>query len=142
LRNEQGGPGEVTEPVWLLRSVVEAMHDAQLAEHGGLSGLRDPGLLDSALARPRNAWSYGETDIHVLAAAYAFGIARNHPFADGNKRMAFLSAYVFLRLNGRRLTATEPDATITTINLAAGRMTEHDFATWLYRNAVQTEDQD
>jgi len=130
----------VTEPVWLLRSVVEAVHDAQLAEHGGLSGLRDPGLLESALARPRNSYSYGETDIRTLAASYAFGIVRNHPFADGNKRMAFLATYVFLRLNGWRMTATEAEATTIILSLATGQMSESDFATWLCNNSIKTGD--
>ena len=130
----------MTEPVWLLRNVVEAVHDAQLAEHGGLPGLRDPGLLESALARPRNSFGYGETDIRVLAASYAFGIARNHPFLDGNKRMAFLAAYVFLRLNGWRMTANEAEATAVTIALAGGQMSESDFATWLCNNSIETRD--
>jgi len=130
----------VTEPVWLLRTVVEAIHDAQLSEHGGLPGLRDPGLLESALARPRNSHGYGETDIRVLAASYAFGIARNHPFLDGNKRMAFLAAYVFLRLNGWRMTANEAEATAVTIALAGGQMSESDFATWLCNNSIETRD--
>lgn len=130
----------MTEPVWLLRSVVEAVHDAQLAEHGGLSGLRDPGLLESALARPRNSYSYGETDIRTLAASYAFGIVRNHPFADGNKRMAFLATYVFLRLNGWRMTATEAEATTIILSLATGQMSESDFATWLCNNSIKTGD--
>ena len=130
----------MTEPVWLLRTVVEAVHDAQLAEHGGLPGLRDPGLLESALARPRNSFGYGETDIRVLAASYAFGIARNHPFIDGNKRMAFLAAYVFMRLNGWRITATEPDTTTVVLSLAAGQMSESDFAIWLCNNSVKTGD--
>ncbi len=128
----------MTEPVWLLRTVVEAVHDAQLAEHGGLPGLRDPGLLESALARPRNSFGYGETDIRVLAASYAFGIARNHPFIDGNKRMAFLAAYVFMRLNGWRITATEPDTTTVVLSLAAGQMSESDFAIWLCNTSAET----
>ncbi len=128
----------MTEPVWLLRNVVEAVHDAQLAEHGGLPGLRDPGLLESALARPRDSFGYGETDIRVLAASYAFGIARNHPFIDGNKRMAFLAAYVFMRLNGWRITATEPDTTTVVLSLAAGQMSESDFAIWLCNNSAET----
>ncbi|MDF1733418.1 MAG: type II toxin-antitoxin system death-on-curing family toxin, partial [Minwuia sp.] len=121
----------------MLRSVVEAVHDAQLAEHGGLPGLRDPGLLESALARPRNSYSYGETEIRTLAASYAFGIARNHPFVDGNKRMAFLSAYVFLRLNGWQMKATEAEATTVILSLAAGSMSESDFANWLCNNSVE-----
>ncbi len=122
------------EPVWLLRSVIEAVHDAQLVEHGGAAGLRDAGMLESALARPLNLHRYGETDPYVLAAAYAFGIARNHPFVDGNKRTALLSAYVFLRINGRHLVADEASAASNMLAVAAGEMTESDFADWLRRN--------
>lgn len=122
------------EPVWLLRSVVDAMHDAQLAEHGGAAGVRDAGTLESALARPVNAHVYGETDICILAAAYAFGIARNHPFVDGNKRTAFLAAYVFLRMNGYELVAEEGDATHATRLLAAGEVDQDGFAVWLKSN--------
>ena len=114
------------EPSWVLRAVVEAVHDAQLAEHGGASGVRDAGLLESALARPAN----------LLAAAYAFGIVRNHPFVDGNKRAAFLAAYVFLRLNGRDLVADEISATTAVLALASGEMTEADFAAWLSDNSA------
>lgn len=127
------------EPIWLLRSVVEAMHDAQLAEHGGAAGIRAAGMLESALARPVNAHAYGETDICFLAAAYAFGLARNHlarnhPFVDGNKRTAFLAAYVFLRLNDHELVADEADATHATIMLAAGEVDQDGFAAWLKSN--------
>ena len=124
----------MNEPVWLLRSVVDAMHDAQLAEHGGASGVRDGGLLESALARPRNLYAYGETDPCTLAAAYAFGIARDHPFVDGNKRTAFLSAYVFLRVNGLDLTVDEVSVTVSMMALAAGETTEAAFADWLRSN--------
>ena len=89
----------ISTPNWLLRSVVEAMHFEQIAEHGGASGIRDPGLLDSALARPLNLWAYASPTLFELAASYAFGVVKNHPFVDGNKRTAFLSAYLFLRLN-------------------------------------------
>jgi death-on-curing protein len=123
------------EPVWLLRSVIDAVHEAQLAEHGGASGLRDAALLDSALARPLNLHAYGQGDICVLAAAYASGIVRNHPFVDGNKRTAFLVAYVFLRLNGLDLTATETSAAEVMLALASGEMSEDEFAGWL-RNST------
>ena len=122
-------------PVWLLRSVVEAMHDEQLAEHGGAAGLRDGGLLESALARPQTLLAYGEPTLFDLAAAYAFGIVRNHPFVDGNKRTGFLAAYLFLRLNGWRLAASQDDAVRTVLALAAGEMPEPDFARWLQANA-------
>lgn len=118
-------------PVWLLRSVIDAVHDAQLAEHGGAEGLRDEGALDSALARPVNLHAYGETDIFRLAAAYAFGIARSHPFVDGNKRTAFLAAYIFLSINGHELEASEIDAVTAVLALAAGKMSEDEFARWL-----------
>jgi len=124
----------MTEPAWVLESVVRAMHDAQLAEHGGAAGVREPGLLESALARPRNQFAYGETDVPALAAAYAAGIVRNHPFVDGNKRSAFLTAYVFLRLNGFELIAEEAAATAAVLALASGEATEAAFATWLRAN--------
>ena len=122
------------EPAWVLRSVIEAVHDAQLAEHGGAPGLRDSGLLDSALARPMNLHAYGEADVIVLAAAYASAIIRNHPFVDGNKRSAFLAAYVLLRLNGFDLVADEVAATTAILSLASGATTEADFASWLRAN--------
>jgi death-on-curing protein len=115
--------------------VIEAVHDAELAEHGGAAGVRDAGLLESALARPLNLRHFGETDPFVLAAAYAFGIARNHPFVDGNKRTGLLAAYVFLRINGRHLIADEASAASNMLALAAGEMTEADFADWLRKNA-------
>ena len=123
-------------PVWLKKSLVEAMHDSQLAEHGGGSGLRDAGLLESALARPENRQGYGDPDVFELAAAYAFGIIRNHPFVDGNKRTGFLAAYVFLRLNGQRLVANEVSATSAVLALAAGDMEEAAFAEWLRANSA------
>ena len=95
----------MTDPVWLPRTVAEDIHAEQLTRHGGSPGLRDIGLLESALARPQNTWGYGETDVSELAALYAEGIARNHPFVDGNKRTAFMVAYAFLRANGLRLRA-------------------------------------
>ncbi len=123
------------EPVWLLRSVIEAVHDAQLVEHGGAAGLRDAGLLESALARPLNLHRFGETDLYALAAAYAFGIARNHPFVDGNKRTALLAAYAFLRINGCHLVADEASAASNMLAVAAGDTTEPEFADWLRGNA-------
>ena len=124
----------MTAPRWVLRAIVDAMHDQQLAEHGGASGLRDEGLLDSALARAQNLHAYGETDLYTLAAAYAVGIARNHPFIDGNKRTAFLTAYVFLRLNGRTLIASEADAVEIMMATAAGSVSDQAFADWLRRS--------
>lgn len=124
----------MTEIVWLMREAVDAMHDIQLSEHGGLAGVRDEGLLESALARPQHLHSYGAADIHALSASYAYGIAKNHPYIDGNKRTAFLAAYTFLRLNGAELNASEVSATQTMLALAAGEISEDDFATWLREN--------
>ena len=112
------------------------MHDMQIAEHGGLAGIRDEGLLESALARPRNAYAHGESDLRALAAGYAFGIARNHPYNDGNKRTAFLAAYAFLGANGLELTADEADAAETMQAVAAGEIDEQTFSAWLRAHTV------
>lgn len=119
------------DPVWLDPRVIEAVHDRLLAEHGGAAGVRDAGLLTSAIARPMNRAAYGETDLCTLAAAYAAGIVRNHPFVDGNKRTGFMAAYIFLARNGLRLTAPDDAATRAVLALAAGDMTEDEFAAWL-----------
>lgn len=118
------------EPVWIDSAVALAVHDRQLAEHGGAAGIRDAGALESALARPRNSWSYGVDDPAALAAAYGFGIARNHPFADGNKRTAWVLARLFLRLNGGELTFHAQDAIRTMLALAAGEISEEELADW------------
>jgi death-on-curing protein len=123
-----------SEPTWLLRSVIEAIHDEQIAEHGGASGIRGVGLLDSALARPLNLWAYAKPNVFELAAAYAFGIAKNHPFVDGNKRTAFLAAYLFLTQDGWRLAASQNEAVRIVLRLAAGDMGEPEFANWLESN--------
>ncbi|MBI5504526.1 MAG: type II toxin-antitoxin system death-on-curing family toxin [Deltaproteobacteria bacterium] len=123
------------EPEWLLREVVLAVHERLLAEFGGSAGIRDTGLLESALARPVNLYAYQSPELCELAASYAFGIVKNHPFVDGNKRSGFAAAAMFLELNGRRLTASEADATIRTLALAAGEMSEAEFATWLEGNS-------
>ena len=126
------------EPRWLSRLVIEAIHYDQLTEHGGLRGLRDEGALEAALARPRNKWLYKpETDVATLAAAYAFGIARNHPFQDGNKRMAFLAKAVFLELNGCTVTADEEEVVRTITGLAAGDVTERRLTTWIRKNTTR-----
>lgn len=117
--------------VWLERSVIIAAHGEQLAEHGGGAGLRDAGLLDSALARPLNLAAYGEPDVADLAAAYGFGLARNHPFIDGNKRIAFIATSLFLWLNGQKLAAADADCVLTVLALAAGDIDEPEFAAWL-----------
>jgi death on curing protein len=118
------------EPVWLAVEDALAIHDRQLAEHGGGIGVRDVGLLESALARPRNHWAYGTIDPAVLAASYAFGIARNHPFIDGNKRTAWVAARLFLALNGHALTFTAEAAIAVVLALAAGDLTEAELADW------------
>ena len=116
---------------WIDKRLLLILHDESLAEHGGASGLRDEGLLDSALARPLNLLAYGDPDIAGLAAAYGVGLAKNHAFVDGNKRAAFLAVGLFLRLNGYRLTATQADATVTMLGVAAGELHEEDFAAWV-----------
>ncbi len=119
--------------VWLLDEAVRAIHERQIAEHGGSSGIRDEGLLLSALARPQNLLAYGEQepDLAALTAAYAFGIARNHPFVDGNKRTAFVAARTFLLLNGNDLEASQDEKYIAFIQLAEGSLSEDDLAIWI-----------
>jgi death-on-curing protein len=121
----------MTEPEWIGVAVALAIHEEQIAEHGGGEGVRDAGLLESALARPRNAWGYGVTDLCALAAALGHGIARNHPFVDGNKRTAFVAVETFLILNGVELTAGDADCVVAMLDLAAGEMSEEEFAAWL-----------
>ena len=116
---------------WIEESVVWAVHEAQLAEHGGSTGVRDAGLLASALARPLNQAAYGEPDAATLAAAYGFGIARNHPFIDGNKRTAFVCSELFLALNGYSLQADDALCVSAMLALAAGDLPEVEFAAWL-----------
>ncbi|HEX7775557.1 MAG TPA: type II toxin-antitoxin system death-on-curing family toxin [Parvibaculum sp.] len=126
---------ERIEPVWVLKQAVLAFHIRQLAEHGGGEGVRDEGLLDSALARPENKFAYEEPDLFMLAAAYAYGIATNHPFVDGNKRTAYVTALTFLRLNGFRVDASQTEKYETFIRLASGEIGEDDLAAWFRRNA-------
>jgi death on curing protein len=121
---------------WIDRRALELLHDESIAEHGGAAGLRDEGLLESALARPLNLAADGDPDVAELAAAYGVGLAKNHPFVDGNKRAAFLAVGMFLALNGKRLVATQADATLTMLAVAAGSMDEPSFAQWL-REHVQ-----
>ncbi len=123
-----------TEPKWLGVEAVLVMHEEQLAEHGGAVGVRDLGLLDSALARPRNAWSYGESDLVALAALYAAGVMRNHPFVDGNKRTGFLAAYAFLYVNGLEIVADEAEVIVQCLSLAASEIDDAEFAAWLREN--------
>jgi death on curing protein len=123
---------------WLDKRLLLLLHDESLATHGGASGMRDEGLFDSALARPHNLVAYGEPGLVELAAAYGGGLAKNHPFVDGNKRTAFLAVGLFLRLNGHRLTAPQADATLTMLQLAASEITETEFADWLRRHIART----
>lgn len=119
---------------WLSKAVVLAMHERLLADHGGSPGLRDPGLLDSALARARNLQTYASPDACDMAAAYAAGIIRNHPFVDGNKRTGFMSAYLFMAENGLQLRAPEVEVVQTVTLLAASEIDETEFAAWLREN--------
>ena len=117
------------------RRALLLLHDESLAEHGGAPGLRDEGLLESALARPLNLVAYGEPDVAALAAAYGVGLAKNHAFVDGNKRAAFLAVGLFLALNGQRLATTQVDATLTMLAVASGELGEEAFAAWLREHA-------
>ena len=121
---------------WVNRHVLLLLHDESLAEHGGASGLRDTGLFDSALARPLNLALYEQPDAASLAASYGVGLAKNHPFVDGNKRAAFLAVGLFLAANGYRLKATQTEATLTVLEVAAGAMDETAFAQWI-RDHIQ-----
>jgi death-on-curing protein len=120
---------------WVSRAALELLHDESLAEHGGAPGLRDEGLFESALARPQNLAHYGQPDFADLAASYGVGLAKNHPFVDGNKRVAFLAVGLFLSLNGMRLAATQADATLAMLAVAAGTLDEPAFAQWLRDHA-------
>ena len=117
--------------VWLNAQVMLAVHEEQLAEHGGGSGVRDQGLFESALSRPLNLAAYGDPDVAALAAAYGFGLARNHPFVDGNKRTAFVAVELFLALNGWDLMANDAPCVLTMLALAGGDLSEDEFAQWL-----------
>jgi len=124
----------MNEPVWLDAAEVIDMHAEQLAMFGGPAGVRDPGLLESALGRPVNKWTYGETDLAVLAAAYGYGLARNHAFVDGNKRIAFMTMMIFLRISGVRISPSQPQATAIMLELAAGSVGEDGLARWIRDN--------
>lgn len=127
----------MNEPVWLDRPAVEILHGALIREHGGSYGLRDPGLLESALGRPRHRWALDpETDLVSLAAAYAFGVVENHPFVDGNKRVGLACAGVFLLLNGLEVDAPEPEAVFVIRDVAAGELGEPELVAWLRQRSV------
>jgi death-on-curing protein len=125
----------VKRPEWILRETALALHEQLLAEFGGSYGIRDEGLLDSALGRPENLFEYGQPTLSELAASYAFGLVKNHPFVDGNKRIGFAICALFLQLNGQKLIATEVDAVIQTLALAAGEIGEVEYASWLDANS-------
>jgi len=125
----------MTEPIWIDRTALHILHNESLATHGGLEGLRDEGMLEPALMRPVNLYLYEQCeDLCRLAAAYGFGLARNHLFLDGNKRAAFIATVLFLRLNGQRLSADQIDAYNSVIHLADGSWAEDEFAAWLHKN--------
>ncbi len=124
----------MSEPRWLALEEVIAAHERQVARFGGPPGIRDQSVLESALGRPQNKWNYGETDLAVLAAAYAFGIARNHAFVDGNKRAAFVSLVLFLRLNGVEFQPDRAQATVIIQDLAAGKVDEAGLTRWMRDN--------
>ncbi len=125
------------EPVWVDLPDCLAFHEELLSRFGGLSGIRDERLLDSALNRPHHAFAYGKPTLFRLAAAYAFGISRNHPFLDGNKRMAFLIAALFLEINGFHVAASEEEVVVQTVALAANDITEADYALWLRHSSTK-----
>lgn len=124
--------------VWVAKSVVYAIHERQLAEHGGLEGVRDVNLVDTAIIRPQNKAHYGSGGAHDLAAAYAFGLVRNHGFNDGNKRTAWVVAKLFLALNGFQLNAKRIESVLTMTELAAGNLEESEFASWLLAHCTAT----
>ena len=126
--------------LWVDKAALQLLHDESLAEHGGRPGLRDAGLLESALARPVNLAAYETPDFAALAASYAVGLAKNHPFVDGNKRVAFLAVGLFLYLNGYRLQCTQAEATLAILGIASGEIGEDVFAQWL-RNHAQIRPQ-
>ena len=121
---------------WISKQALLLLHAESLAEHGGGQGLRDEGLLDSALTRPQNLAAYGNPDHAALAASYGLGLAKNHAFVDGNRRAALLATGLFLHLNGWRLTASQADTTLAMLSLAAGELSEDAFAAWLRRNSA------
>ncbi len=127
------------EPVWVDRDDCLAMHEKLLDRFGGLKGIRDEGLLESALNKPVHHFSYGRPSVFELAASYAMGIVKNHPFLDGNKRTGFVAAALFIELNGFSFQATEEEAVLETLALAASHSTEADYAAWLERNSVPAE---
>ena len=129
------------EPIWINLRVVKAFHDRQINEHGGLAGLRDEGLLLSALSRPENAYHYSDPkpDVAELAAVYGFGLAKNHPFNEANKRTALIAIRLFLKLNGYDLVASPEDKYKTIIRVAASEISEYELALWIRENLKETQ---
>ena len=128
------------EPVWIGKEFTLAIHEEMLVEFGGSAGIRDEGLLESALGKPKNLFVYGSPTLFDLAASYAFGLVRNHPFIDGNKRIGFMVAYTFLTRNGLLFTASEADAAAAVLSVAAGEMKEGEFSLWLEKNSGGEEE--
>jgi len=129
----------MSEPFWLTREAVLAIQGELLARFGGLAGIRDEGLLDSALNRPLHLFHYGDPSVYDLAAAYAEGIVKNHPFLDGNKRAGFMAAYTFLGINGQQLQAPEEEAVLQTLALAADAIGAPEFSAWLDKSCVPSD---
>ena len=127
----------MSDPVWLDREDCLAMHEKLIERFGGLQGIRDEGLLESALNKPLHVFNYGKPTVFELAASYALGIVKNHPFLDGNKRTGFVAAALFIEANGFSFQATEEEAVLETLALAAGERAEADYAAWLARNSVE-----
>ena len=127
----------MNEPIWIERPVLLAVQTELLNRFGGLAGIRDEGLLDSAIGKPRNLFAYGNPTVFELAASYATGLVKNHPFLDGNKRIGFMAAYIFLGANGWCLEALEEEAVLQTLALAAGEATEAEYAAWLEKNSAE-----
>lgn len=125
------------EPTWLSRLVIDAIHADQVREHGGLGGLRDENALESALARPQQKWHYGVTDVPTLAAAYGFGLIKNHPYRDGNKRIGFLAMATFLGMNGHELDVTDADVVAEIVSVADGTSSEDELADWIRKHIVK-----
>ena len=133
--------GETPGPAWLPVLAIERIHRDQILQHGGKSGIRDDGLLESAVARPRSRWEYGDDpDLADLAASYAHAIVQNHPFVDGNKRTALMAAYTFLAINGRDLEAPEPETVAVMMALSGGDLSEGEFAEWIRRHTEPSQD--
>jgi death-on-curing protein len=128
----------MNEPVWITREDCLAYHESLLERFGGLSGIRDESLLDSALNRPKHLFAYGKPSIFQMAASYARGIVKNHPFLDGNKRAGFIAAALFIETNGFRFQAPEEEAVLETLSLAAGETSEEAYTAWLERTSVPT----